>query len=408
VGFIRPGQVSHGTLIVEKQALRTYRVTSLRCNTPMTINEDDCDTMLPSSVEDRYMLFRTARGNQMHAIQFVAVIQVVQLFAPLQRALKSSMIPLQALQILDEQIRAKMTLLPDNFQSDSDAYLEPAALSPILALQTARFHLYRRNISPVCQQPERAAALGSCVVVAQDTARCISRTLQTPAGKPDSDKSWQTRVVHMASNMICIHIWRCMLVLCLRGDYSAALVCLQVPTAIGDIRKVNRACGKNLVFFLDRIAERVRRGNGSPQQLEHDEEMLAYASGDLQSNLEHSWVWTGTDHTSTVEPSSAGSQQSTHNRGSAEPMQDTLPLRPSPSLPEKSTREWEGWGRVEQMIRQLMEEQRQRIAPGPVPSYYPTPHNPVKRVQLAPDAPPNPPKSMPSSSASRISIANII
>ncbi|KAF2677668.1 hypothetical protein K458DRAFT_319228 [Lentithecium fluviatile CBS 122367] len=384
------------------------RITSLGSNTPMMVSEDDCDGLLPSSIEDRYILFRAARGNQMHATRFVAVIQVVQLFAGLQKTLKSSIIPVQALQSSDERFRERSYLLPESFQPESDAYLEPAALSPIFAFQTARFHLYRRNMSPVCQQAERAAALGSCVVVAQDTSKYISRTLQTPIGNPDSDKSWQTRVAHLASNMICIHIWRCMLVLCLRGDYSAAMMCLHVPAAIGDIRKVNRACGNNLLFFLDRIAERVRHGAGSPQHLEQDEEMLAYASGDLQSTLEHSWVWAGTDH-SAAEPTSAGSQHSSHARVSAEPMQGTLPLRPSPASPETATGEGDVWARVEHVIRQLMEEQRSpRIA---LPSYYPPPHNPVKRVQLASNAPiqPQPPAtSTPSSSASRISIANII
>jgi hypothetical protein len=139
--------------------------------------------------------------------------------------------------------------------------------------------------------------------------------------------------------------------------------------------------------------------------------MLAYASGDLQSNLEHSWAW-GTDHTSATEPSSAGSQHSGHTHGPADLMQGTLPLRLSSNSPENTTKEWDGWGRVEHMIHQLMEDQRPRLPPGSVPSYYPPPHNPVKRVQLALDAshaplqPPTP--STHSSSASRISIANII
>jgi hypothetical protein len=348
----------------------------------------------------------------MHATKFVAVIQVVQLYAGLQKTLKSSIIPPQVLQSWDEQFRETLSMLPESFQPQSDAYLEPAALSPILALQVARFHLYRRNISPVCQDAERAAALSRCMVVAQDTAKYISRTLQTPLGKPDSDKSWQTRVAHMASNMICTHVWQSMLMLCLRGDYPAALMCLQVSAAVGDLRKVNQACGKNLTFFLGRIADRVHNGSGSPQQLEDNEEILAYASGDLQSSLEHSWVWTGTDHTSAPEPSSAGSQHSGHMHGSTEPMQGTLPHRLGSSSPENATLEWEGWGKVEDMIRQLMEEQRPRRAEGPVSSYYPPPHNPVKRVQLVPDPPrpaPQPPITGTSSTgASRISIANII
>ena len=372
------------------------------------INEDDCDSKLPTAAEDPYNDHRGARGSRMHATKFVAVIQVVQLFAALQRALKSSKISLHTLQSMDKQIRSKLALLPESCHPDSDMYLDTAALSPILALQTARFHLYRRNLSPVCQQAERAAALESCTVVAQDTARYISRALQIPSGKPDPEQSWSIRVAHMASNMICIHIWRCILILCLRGDYAAALTCLQIPVAIGDVRKLNQACGKNLVFFLDKLMGRVRNGNGSQRHLEYDEEMLAYASGDLQSHLEHSWVWAGTDSMSGAEPSSAGSHHSARSQGSTEPMQGTLPLRPSPSSPENATKDWDDWGQVKDMITQLMEDQRPRIAPGPTPSYYPPPHNPMKRVQLTPDAPPNPPKTMPSSSASRISIANII
>jgi hypothetical protein len=375
------------------------------------INDDDCDLILPSPTETRHGLSRGFHGHARQSTRFSAVIQVVQLFAALQRTLKSSVISPQAMQQSEAQMRSKMALLPDSFQFDSDAYLATDALSPVFALQTARFHLYRRNIAPVCHRSERAAALSSCVAVAQDTARYISRTLgtpQTPAGKPGHDKGWRTRVAHMASNMVCMHIWRCMLILCLRGDYSAALLCLQVSSAIGDLRAVNRACGSNLVFFLDRLTERVSSGNGNPRQLEQDEEMLAYASGDLQSSLEHSWIWTGSDHASANEPSSASSQQSPHALSSTEPMQGVLALRPSPSAPENANKERDCWGRIEQQIRHLMEEHRPRIAPAPLPSYYPPPHNPVKRVQLTPDANLHPAKSMPSSSASRISIANII
>lgn len=384
------------------------RITALGSNSSTMIDEDDCDTLLPSSIEDRHILFRTARGNQTHATKFIAVIQVVQLYAGLQRALKSSIVVPQVLRSFEEQMRVKLALFPESFQSESDAYLEPDALSPLVALQTARFHLHRRNLSPVCSQAERATALNSCIAVAQDTARYISRTLQTPAGKPDSDKSWHARVAHMASNMLCIHVWRCILMLCLRADFSAALMCLQIHAAIGDLRQVNRACGQHLLFYLEQIAERVRSGSGSLHQLDGDEEILAYASGDLQSNLEHGWVWGGVDQLSGSETSSAGLQRNVPSLGSPEPMQGTLPVS-SPGTHEAAKREWGGWGQVENAIRQLMEEQRPRTAAhGPVPSYYPPPHNPVKRVQLAPDAPTNMPKPTPTSSASRISIANII
>jgi hypothetical protein len=88
-------------------------------------------------------------------------------------------------------------------------------------------------------------------------------------------------------------------------------------------------------------------------------------------------------------------------------MRDALPLRTASHSPKQSDTEWDDWPKVEQMIRQLMEENRPRTA-----HYYPPPHNPVKRVQLAHEpklAPkPPPPQSPAPSSSSRISIANII
>ncbi|KAF2641780.1 hypothetical protein P280DRAFT_479061 [Massarina eburnea CBS 473.64] len=386
------------------------RITSLTANCPVTIHEDDCDASLPSSVEDRYIQpqgFFRQRGNDTHITGFVATIHITRPFAELRQTLKSSIVPTEALQQHDGHFRSKLSLLPPAYAPDSDAYLEPAALAPALTLQFARFTLFRRGVSPVCQPAERSASIGNCVVVAQDTAKYISRTLHTPPGKLELDKSWQTRVAHLASSMICIHLWRCILMLCLRGEHEAALICVHLSGAIGDIRKINGACGKNIAFFLDRLLERVRSGHGNPCQLEHDEEILAYASGDLQSCLEHSWVWAGTDYpcaTNTMLARPSLANQGSQPRPSPDTMRGVLPIRSNPSSPDSVAREWDGWEGVEHMIRQLMEEQRPRIAPGPVPSYYPPPHNPVKRVQLAPDTV----SSKAGSNTSRISIANII
>jgi hypothetical protein len=90
-------------------------------------------------------------------------------------------------------------------------------------------------------------------------------------------------------------------------------------------------------------------------------------------------------------------------------MRDAASQSSSAALPSV---EWEGWGKVDQLIRQLMEESRPRSGQQPPPTYYPPPHNPVKRVQLGPSeqSPPKP-ATLPSpapSNASRISIANII
>ena len=381
------------------------RITSLNSNRPMLIHEDDCETPLPSPIEDRYIqpqgFFRSA-SNAAPFTGSLAVIHITHLYAQLYQALKSSIILPQALQSFDEQFRARALLLPESYRMGSHAPLETAALSPLFTLLSAQFHLYRRNLTPVCRPPERAEALSRCISIAQDTAKYISRTLHNPP-KADSEKPWQVRVTPIASNMVCLHLWRCMLVLCFRGDYDAALMCLQLSSAIGNARKINVECGKNMVFFLDQLLNRVRSGQGSPQQLEHDEEILAYVSGDAQGNMVHSWVWTGNNLTSPT--SSQRSPLSTSRPD--EPMRDALPLRTTSTSPRHDSNGWDEWARIEHLIMQLVEENRPRNA-----SYYPTPHNPTKRVQLAPDtkASPNPaPTPSPApTSTSRISIANII
>jgi hypothetical protein len=194
--------------------------------------------------------------------------------------------------------------------------------------------------------------------------------------------------------------------LCFRGDYDAALLCLHLASTIGKTRRINGECGRHIVFFLDQLLNRVRNGHGSPQQLEHDEEILAYVSGDVQSNIEHSWVWAGTNPMMQT-PSQHSSFDTTRSHGGDEPMRDAYPTHNSTRSPDLNESDWDDWPRLEHMVRQLMEENRPRTA-----TYYPTPHNPMKRVQLGPEVrtAPNqaPPPNPTPSSTSRISIANII
>lgn len=204
--------------------------------------------------------------------------------------------------------------------------------------------------------------------------------------------------------------------LCFRGDYESALICLRLSATVGTLRKINVACGKNLEFFLSRLLDRMRSGSGGHHQLEHDEEMIVYVSGDLQGMKDLSWVWAGSE----PGPPSAMSPASPHGQpgyGHEDVMQGikretSLPLRPNPASPEMDSTEWGGWTGIDRSIQELMEEHRIRLSQ---PSqYYPPPHNPMKRVQLASEPPASPTKpgtvvaqAAPSGS-SRISIANII
>ncbi|KAH7390001.1 fungal-specific transcription factor domain-containing protein [Pyrenochaeta sp. MPI-SDFR-AT-0127] len=387
------------------------RTVSLETNRSMIIHEDDCEMSLPAPVEDRYIQpqgFFRSQANAEPFTGFVATIHTTRLYAELFQALKSSVILPHVVQAFEGQFRMKQSLLPDSYQLDSIASLEAAALPTIITLLSGRFYLYRRNITPVCRPAERSDALGRCTVIAQETAKYISRILHNPP-KSESEKSWHARVTPIASNMVCLHLWRSVLVLCFSGDYDAALMCLHLMTAIGTTRQINAACGRNIVFFLEHLGERVRSGRGSLQQLEHDEEMMAYVSGDAQGSLEHSWVWAGMDLSSSKSPQ-VSPRTVTRPQSFDEPMRDALPLRVASSSPEHSSTDWDDWGRIEHMIRQLIKEHRPRTAQPP--TYYPPPHNPLKRVQLAPEirSPPKPaPTASPAqSSTSRISIANII
>lgn len=403
MGDLHTRQVRTRHCRVHRTVTNFHRITSFEANKPMLINDNDCDISLPSPAEDRYIqpqgFFRT-HANTAPFTGPLAVVQITRTYASLYQALKSSTISPQTLQSFDQQFRSRAQQLPEAYQSSSTAALETAALPSLFALLTAQYHLCRRNMSPVSHPNERREALRQCASVAQETAKYISRALHTPP-KAELDKSWPMRVAPMASNLACMHLWRCILVLCFRGDYDAALMCSHMLGVVGNIRKIGAGCGRNLIFVLDKLLTRVRNGQGSPQQLEHDEEMLAYISGDIQASVEHGWAWTGSDLSTKVSQPLYGASRP----GQDQPMRDAP--RGSPALPSM---EWEGWGKVDQLIRQLMDESRPRTAPAP--PYYPPPHNPLKRVQLGPnDQSPPKPAPLPSpapSNASRISIANII
>lgn len=372
----------------------------------MLINDSDCDISLPSPAEDRYIqpqgFFRT-HANTAPFTGSLAIIQITRMYAQIYQALKTSMVSPQTLQQFHVQFRSRAQQLPEAYQTSSTAALETAALPPLFALLSARYHLYRRNLSPVCHVTERREAIRQCTIVAQDTAKYISRALHAPP-KGESEKSWPTRVAPMASNLTCMHLWRCIILLCFQGDYEAATMCSHMLSVVGNLRTVGIACGKNVVFVLEKLLERTRSGHGSPQQLEYDEEMLAYISGDVQASVEHGWAWTGSDLTKTPQ---IGGYDTPRSSGQDSLMRDALPRDAAPALP---TIEWVGWGKVDHLIRLLTDESRTRTAPA-LP-YYPPSHNSVKRVQLGPnDQSPPKPATLPSpapSNASRISIANII
>ncbi|KAF2143288.1 uncharacterized protein K452DRAFT_224991 [Aplosporella prunicola CBS 121167] len=415
------------------------RLMSLEVGRPCLIDDDDCEVGWPCPVDDRFIqphgINRPPPGHPAAAhlgTNVSTIVPVVRFILQLKRTLKARTVAPGTLQTYDDYFRSIMSSFPESHQSTSESYLDPALLLSVFTLQIARFHLCRHNLSSACHHIERVDALNRCFAVAQDTVKYISRTMLSPtqlheqAGDPASFRgdTWQARITCTTERMLCTHLWRCILVLCFRGDYTGALTCVRVNAAIGSLRKVNMACGRNLAFFLDRLTERVQSGNGTQGLLEMDEEMLAYVSGDLQGCTENSWVWAGSETGIKLNTSTAAPPPFATHGASQQENGETFDEGPAPRmnwlLTDTENREWGGWERVERMIGLLIEEQRRSHAQQP--SYYhQSPANPVKRLHLAPEAvaPIQPPAVVPPAqphgssvstggSTSRISIANII
>lgn len=143
VGHLYTGQVRLVEELTEGP-LTLARITSLDSHRPMILSEDDCETALPTPIEDRYVQshgFTRAPANPAAGNGPLAVIQMARLYAPIYQALKSSIIMPQNLKSFDEDFRAKMLLLPESSRSISSAGLDTMALPPLFTLLSSQFHL---------------------------------------------------------------------------------------------------------------------------------------------------------------------------------------------------------------------------------------------------------------------------
>lgn len=333
------------------------------------------------------------------------IIPVIRFIPQLKKTLKSRTVSKATLETYNDYFKSIMSSYPVHLQTHADDYLEPVLLHAVFPLQAARLLMYRHNLTTQCRPQERVDAMNQCLSAAHDTLKYIQRSMMTPPPSPMQggygdlrQESFRDLIRGQADNFLCKHIWRVTLILCFKGDYVGALTCMRLSATIGDIRKVNVASGRNLSVFLDRLWERTKAGIATQAHLEVDEEMIAYASGDLQGDPENAWVW-------------AGSETYTHpvmSATSTPVVPEDLPPS-SALLTEKELNDWGGWERVERLLHELIDEQqRQNRAQHP---YYQPQHNPTKRLQLSPtelSSSPTAGSPVPSAGASRISIANII
>jgi hypothetical protein len=363
---------------------------SLETGKPLHINDEDCEVSEPMPVSDEYIHPNgtiTQPPSSPATNGMLVIIPVVRITASIKKTLKSRTITAATLNTYDEHFKAIMASYPDPFAIHSTSDLDPRLLTAACSLQTSRFLLYRHNLSPACRRSERRDALDRLVSVAQDTALYTQRSFN-----PNHMSSWAARVRTMAPAFFCGHIWRCILVLAFRAEYAAALTLIQVSAAVGDLRQNNMACGRHLNFFLDKLIERLRAG-ATREQLENDEEMLAYVSGDMQGASDNAWVWTGS------EPLSASPVNNSSDNKSSSSSSTVVEPAAGYQLTDRELHEWPGWDHIQRVLSQLLHEsqrvqqqqqQQQQQPPPPPPTYVHAPPPAGPQHSLPPFQPPPP------------------
>jgi hypothetical protein len=402
---------------------------------PLQIYEDDVEIPWPGpSTEPWIPPDSPTRGPtsqpEIRTMQYV--IPVIRIIPQLKKTLKSPTISRATLDTYDAYFRSILSSYPENLQINVDSPLEPCFLHAVIPLQVARQLLYRHNMTPQCSVSERKAAIDRSSSAAEDTLTYIKRCFRwrgplsegETANDSDGQEQLRKEVRFHANNFVCMHIWRTTLIFCLKQNFQAALICAQLSKIIGDMRLINIGCGRYLSRFLQRVKEEctspsyTRKGNSNNNasgysdshetdtlfgsELDESEEIIAYASGDLQADPDNAWIWARRNNTT----------QSKDVVVDEEAPRGAQALPTTALLTDVEKNDWGGWDGVEKLLSELVELQQKAG-----PRYYRPAHNPHKRVQLEVAGDERQEASggggtthrMPASAgASRISIANII
>ncbi|KAF9883178.1 hypothetical protein FE257_003898 [Aspergillus nanangensis] len=333
------------------------RLLALEMGKPVLINDQDCDVGLPNFGDDQTIAEEDSVPENQQKTPLLATIHVVRSIGQLTRTIRSCTIRPATIDTFERYFYTCLDIFPPQHRPDSHQYLDPRSLAPIIHLQNARLILHRHNISPHCNPEARASALDYCVSTARDTANIL--------------------------------------------EFDVALVCVQALAVVGDSRSVNAACGRYIAFFLRCLLDRLSRGD--PVDLERDEELMVYVSGDMQGTNDGSWVWQGSDTSSQLDASIGEPTSNAHPTG-----RDNL------STGEVET--WEGWDWVEKTVQYLSsEKQRQQVHAHPQPTEYQRETTPFSKpndpAYLSPQRATESDESTPqrtSSSHARMTIASII
>ncbi|KAJ9489190.1 hypothetical protein VN97_g4090 [Penicillium thymicola] len=377
------------------------RLLALEMGKPVLINDQDCDIDLPCPVDEQYITEGGDMPESQQTTPLLATVHVVRSLGQLTRTLRSATISPATLETFELHFNTCLATFPSQFHPKTDQDLDPRSLAPVIYLQNARLLLHRHNISPFCPDIVRTSAMDYCVSTALDTANILARCMRNYPTNPEPQCTNDPRS-HFASSagsLLCTHIWRCTLLLLFRGEYAGALACVQALSSIGDLRTVNAACGRYLAFFLRRLLVRIRPSEGHIPDLDRDEEMMAYVSGDMQGTIDGSWVWHGSETGSQLEGMGIDVSTPTSSHRRTEMETDV---------------EWEGWHWIEKTVHDLFTEQhqhqqhQQQMAYGrDVPMGQPKLEASSSTTTLAPESASNTDRRS-SSAHSRMTIASII
>ena len=318
------------------------------------IKEEDCDVQMPSPVDDQYIYEGSSwmiPTPEIATSPLLPTIRVIGGIARLLGMLKSPQIPKHALRAYDMHFDKVMSNFPAQHQIRIHDYIEPIEMPPMIYLQNARLMLHRHNLTPICDQQMRSQALDRCAHTSEDTARLLRRCMREPPMGSQSkitaqEDTWDKRMVSAVSAFFCTHIWRCSLFLCFRLNFESALTCIRASAVLGGSRRVNTACGRYLDFFLGQLVIKLNEG----VNLDIDEEMIAYVSGDLQGSFESSWIWQESKgHVHMGKPLQSAATIHTNGIHGKELDED---------MSQAEDGDWNGWDRIIRLVEGLASEDR--------------------------------------------------
>ena len=362
------------------------RLLSLALARPPGIDDDHCDFRKPTLFGEYDETPQSFSGGSESAVAINLLTEVARSISTTLKAGNSTVRTAQSIRNMDEEFLACFTNLLPHHQPQSNRYIDPLTMLPIVFLQDAHLSIHRRHLAPIYTAEIRSSSINSCLRIARNTANYLDRTLRDPSTAHDPElatSSWNNKIRSAASAFLCLHIWRSTLILAFGGDYKSAQICARTSAAIGNARPVNVFCGRYIEFFLQQLRVVLQRGEGS--YLERNEDMLAYISSDLQNDVEHAWIWQAAATSKTeLEPRAAN---------------DVAPLLHQ----ETTNAPWNGWSRVLDMLEVLEAQRHDR------PDLYWIRPSPPKRDAgfLSPRTEPNSAAVSPGGS-NRISIADIM